>query len=109
MTTNRVCDVLIIGAGATGSLAALVLAKAGLDVVCLEQGSWVEAKDHPHLHADWTWQRRTSWNPDVNKRHHADDYPVKSELVANSHVEWRRWFDKRLRRNLAALSPIRLS
>jgi choline dehydrogenase-like flavoprotein len=79
MTTNRVCDVLIIGAGATGSLAALVLAKAGLDVVCLEQGSWVEAKDHPHLHADWTWQRRTSWNPDVNKRHHADDYPVKSD------------------------------
>jgi choline dehydrogenase-like flavoprotein len=79
MNTNRTCDILIIGAGATGSLAALVLAEAGLDVVCLEQGSWVEAKDHPHLHADWTWQRRTSWNPDVNKRRHADDYPVVSD------------------------------
>jgi choline dehydrogenase-like flavoprotein len=79
MSTDRTCDILIIGAGATGSLAALVLARAGLDVVCLEQGSWVEAKDHPHLHADWTWQRRTSWNPDVNKRHHADDYPVISD------------------------------
>lgn len=77
--TKRTCDVLIVGAGATGSLAALVLARGGLDVVCLEQGSWVEAKDHPHLHADWTWQRKTNWNPDVNKRRHPDDYPVTSD------------------------------
>ncbi|MEP7457432.1 GMC family oxidoreductase [Phyllobacterium sp. SB3] len=79
MSNERICDVLIVGAGATGSLAALVLAKAGLDVVCLEQGSWVEPQDHPHLHADWAWQRRTKWSPDVNKRSHADDYPVKSD------------------------------
>jgi choline dehydrogenase-like flavoprotein len=39
MTAPRICDVLIIGAGATGALAALVLGRAGLDVVCLEQGS----------------------------------------------------------------------
>jgi len=79
MKSEHVCDVLIIGAGATGSLAALVLAKAGLDVVCLEQGSWVEAGDHPHFYADWTWQRRTNWNPDVNKRTHPDDFPVDSD------------------------------
>jgi 2-methyl-1,2-propanediol dehydrogenase len=79
MMTDRTCDVLIIGAGATGSLAALTLSKAGLDVVCLEQGSWVEAKDHPHLHADWSWQRRTNWSPDVNKRSHPDDFPVNSD------------------------------
>ncbi len=52
MTTDRTCDILIIGAGATGSLAAHSLSQAGLDVVCLEDGSWVEAKDHPQLHAD---------------------------------------------------------
>ena len=79
MTESRVCDVLIVGAGATGSLAALVLAEAGLDVVCLEQGSWVSAQDLPHLHSDWTWQRRTRWNPDVNKRDRKEDYPVKSD------------------------------
>ena len=72
------CDILIIGAGATGSLAATVLAEAGLDVLCLEQGSWVEPGDHPHYSSDWTWQRRTNWNSDVNKRHHPDDYPVES-------------------------------
>lgn len=71
-------DVLIIGTGATGSIAALVLAKAGLDVLCLEQGGWVEAGDHPHYDPDWTWQRRTRWNADVNKRRHPDDFPVQS-------------------------------
>jgi len=79
MKRNDACDVLIIGAGATGSLAATVLARAGLDVLCLEQGSWVEPGDHPHYSSDWTWQRRTNWNSDVNKRHHPDDYPVESD------------------------------
>lgn len=79
MKAGRICDVLIIGAGASGSLAALVLAEAGLDVVCLEQGSWVKPEDYAHLHADWSWQRRTNWNPDVNKRVHPDDYPVISD------------------------------
>ena len=79
MTKNEPCDILIIGAGATGSLAATVLARAGLDVVCLEQGDWVEPGDHPHYSANWTWQRRTNWNADVNRRHHPDDYPVISD------------------------------
>ena len=79
MTRTEPCDVLIIGAGATGSLAATVLARGGLDVVCLEQGSWVEPSDHPHYSSDWTWQRRTNWNSDVNKRRHPDDYPVESD------------------------------
>ncbi|SNB77653.1 Choline dehydrogenase [Arboricoccus pini] len=79
MKQNEACDILIIGAGATGSLAATVLAKAGLDVVCLEQGGWVEREDHPHYSNDWTWQRRTNWNADINKRHHPDDYKVVSD------------------------------
>ena len=69
---------LIVGAGATGALAATVLAQAGLDVLCLEQGAWVEPGDHPHYSSDWTWQRRTNWSSDVNKRHHPDDYPVET-------------------------------
>ncbi|MEA2730893.1 MAG: 2-methyl,2-propanediol dehydrogenase, partial [Acetobacteraceae bacterium] len=76
MKSMQVADVLVVGAGATGSLAATVLAQAGLDVVCLEQGGWVEAEDHPHYSADWAWQRKTRWSPDVNKRRHPDDFPV---------------------------------
>ena len=59
MIKSQDCDVLIVGAGATGALAATVLAQGGLDVLCLEQGAWVEPGDHPHYSSDWTWQRRT--------------------------------------------------
>ena len=47
-------------------------------MLCLEQGAWVEPGDHPHYSSDWTWQRRTNWSSDVNKRHHPDDYPVET-------------------------------
>ena len=81
MITNksRSCDILVIGSGASGALASLVLARAGLDVVCLEQGDWVTRKDRVHESPDWAWRRQDGWNPDVNKRHNDDDYPVESD------------------------------
>lgn len=79
MTGNAACDVLIIGAGATGSLAALVLGRAGLDVVCLEQGPRFDADEYPHSHAGWTLRRRTSWNRDVSKRRQPGDDDVRSD------------------------------
>ncbi|MGE3739708.1 MAG: GMC family oxidoreductase N-terminal domain-containing protein, partial [Geminicoccaceae bacterium] len=76
---DDVADVLIIGSGATGSIAAKVLGEAGLRVVCLEQGGWVEPEDHPHYSPDWQWQRRSRWSADVNVRQgNADDFPVRS-------------------------------
>lgn len=72
-------DVLVIGSGATGAIASMVLGEAGLRVVCLEQGGWVEARDHPHYAPDWQWQRRSRWSPDVNVRQrNPDDFPVRS-------------------------------
>src|SRR6266513_2126834 len=38
-------DVVVIGLGATGGVAVLPLAQAGLDVVGLEAGGWLAAKD----------------------------------------------------------------
>ena len=32
---------LVIGSGASGAVASMVLGQAGLDVVCLEQGGWI--------------------------------------------------------------------
>ena len=56
-----------------------MLAEGGLNVVCLEQGGWVEPKDHPHYSPDWQWQRRSRWSADVNVRKgNADDFPVHS-------------------------------
>jgi choline dehydrogenase-like flavoprotein len=76
---HDVADVLIVGSGATGAIAAMVLGQAGLKVVCLEQGGWIEERDHPHASGDWQWQRRTRWSPDVNvRRGNRDDFPVRS-------------------------------
>ena len=42
MGTHYDCDVLVIGSGAGGAPTAAVLAEAGLDVLVVEEGPWVE-------------------------------------------------------------------
>lgn len=69
-------DVLIIGAGPTGAVAAKRLAEAGFQVVCLEQGDWPDytkaraAADDFELTAGRDW----SWTP--NTRRMPSDYPI---------------------------------
>jgi len=55
-------DVLVIGAGASGAAVAWRLASAGVRVVCLEQGDWVDARAYPHWRADWELHRTTDWS-----------------------------------------------
>src|ERR1700674_4814648 len=44
-TDLKKTDVVIIGMGATGGVAALPLAQAGIEVIGLEAGTWLAAKD----------------------------------------------------------------
>jgi choline dehydrogenase-like flavoprotein len=44
-TELRRTDVVIVGLGATGGVAALPLAGAGLDIVGLEAGTWLTPAD----------------------------------------------------------------
>jgi choline dehydrogenase-like flavoprotein len=72
-------DVLVIGAGAAGSIIAKTLAEAGLRVVCLDQGPWVQPDAKPHARSDWEWQRATRWATEVNVRRLANDYPIDTD------------------------------
>lgn len=72
-------DVLIVGAGVGSAITAMVLAEAGLRVVCLEQGEWIRPTDHPHASPDWEWQRLTRWNTAPNVRRLPADYPIDTE------------------------------
>lgn len=72
-------DILVIGAGASGAINSLVLAQAGMRVVCLDQGGWTEPTQHPHFSADFVYQRQNRWNPEPSVRRGPDDYPVEGE------------------------------
>src|SRR5262252_3423026 len=69
-------DVLIVGAGASGAAVAWRLASAGIGVLCLEQGDWVDARSYPHWQADWELHRAADWSPEPNVRRLAQDYPI---------------------------------
>ncbi|WP_326709922.1 GMC family oxidoreductase [Streptomyces sp. NBC_01474] len=71
-------DVLIVGAGASGGVAALELAGRGFRVVCLEQGEWALPDDFTGGKPSWELSRLKQWHPSPNIRGREADYPVNS-------------------------------
>ena len=69
-------DVLIIGAGASGAVAAKRLGEAGFNVVCLEQGDWADYSRARGDKADFELTAGRDWAWDPNARAGAADYPV---------------------------------
>ena len=68
-------DVLVVGAGAAGAVVATHLARAGFDVVCLEQGRWHTADEFPGESSPWELMLAGPWHPDPNVRQLPQDYP----------------------------------
>ncbi len=69
-------DVLIIGAGASGAVAAKHLAEAGFRVVVLEQGDWVDQNDFPGNKPEYEILAAKDWHPNPNIRDRPEDYPI---------------------------------
>lgn len=69
-------DVLIVGAGASGGVAALELIRRGFTVVCLEQGDWALNDDFTGDKPQWELARLKQWNAAPNTRAAASDYPI---------------------------------
>jgi len=76
--TNGHAGVLVIGAGASGSIATRYLAEAGFDVVCLEQGDWVNADEYPGDKPEWELLAQKQWHPNPNVRNRSADYPCET-------------------------------
>jgi choline dehydrogenase-like flavoprotein len=69
-------DVIVVGAGMAGAAISYVLTKAGVKVVCLEQGPMVRAVDHPTFGDDWEFSMRRDWAFTPNQRDMPYDFPV---------------------------------
>jgi choline dehydrogenase-like flavoprotein len=69
-------DVLVVGAGPSGAVVSHTLAEAGLEVLCLEQGEWVNPADFPANHPEWELLIQQQWHHDPNVRRLPADYPL---------------------------------
>jgi len=69
-------DVLIIGAGASGGVAAGAFAAAGFDVLCLEQGTWPDRTEYPAQRRTYELEARKQWSGSPNIREKQADYPI---------------------------------
>ena len=71
-----VADVVVVGAGASGSVAAAELARSGFRVVCLEQGGWTPPESFTGDKPEWELTKQKDWHPNPNVRANPWDYPI---------------------------------
>jgi len=69
-------DVLIVGAGPTGAVAAKRFAEAGMRVVALEQGDWPDYSKARANHPDFELTLGRYWSGNPNRRQAPADYPI---------------------------------
>ena len=91
---TQIVDVLIIGAGASGGAFAWSLAEAGINVMCLEQGDWVDPSTYPSTQTDWEIRRQTNFNPNPNFRGLPQDYPVNESGTPIAPLMFKRAFGR---------------
>jgi choline dehydrogenase-like flavoprotein len=81
-------DVLVIGAGASGAVAALRLLEAGLSVVTLEQGDWPDRDSFRGASPDWEVSVTKAWSALPSVRNGPADYPIDQTRSDIKLVNW---------------------
>ena len=69
-------DVLIVGAGASAAAFAWRLADTRMNILCLEQGGWMDPSAYPGMREDWESQQLGPFSFSPNVRGRREDYPV---------------------------------
>jgi choline dehydrogenase-like flavoprotein len=72
-------DVLIVGGGTSGAVAARTLAEGGFKVVVLEQGHWPNESQFPGDKPEYELLVAKQWAADPNVRGRPEDYPINVE------------------------------
>jgi len=72
-------DVLIIGAGAAGAAFAWSLADTRMNILCLEQGDWMDPSQYPSTGSDWELRSFSDFGLSPNGRGRPEDYPVNDD------------------------------
>ncbi len=75
-TSEEPVDVLIIGAGASGAAVAWSLAETRMNILCLEQGGWMNPAEYPSTGTDWEIRGQGDFALSPNVRRRPADYPV---------------------------------
>jgi choline dehydrogenase-like flavoprotein len=73
------CDVLIVGSGPSGAVFARRAADAGLSVVCLEQGEWVDYARAISDRPGFELTAARDWQYVPTKRDISGDFPISAE------------------------------
>jgi choline dehydrogenase-like flavoprotein len=69
-------DVLVVGAGASGAALAWSLADTRMNILCLEQGDWMNPSEYPSTGMDWEARGQSDFALSPNVRGRDTDYPV---------------------------------
>ena len=103
-------DVLIVGAGPSGAIAAKRLAEEGFRVLVLEQGDWPDYSKATVTREDFPLTAGRDWGWDPNARQGPGDYPIDDSRVRHhgADVERRRRRHRRLRGPVAAQHAVGL-
>ncbi len=82
------CDVVIIGAGPSGAITAQTLARAGMSVVCLEQGEYPDYTSIKFDEPGFELRKDMGFGFNPNRRQMPSDYPIN---VADSDINPLMW------------------